>query len=138
MSEYEKWYEEKFKTYTVSKKLAMYGFVQFAWNHQQKKIEKLEAENKKLKSSIVSFVNTLEKFEAENEDLQAQLERERKCVDFYAEESNWGGMSDDKHNAIFMPPIDNEYNRDDKYFPHGFTCGKLARETQKLRKQRVR
>jgi hypothetical protein len=41
MSEFEKWYEQIFKNYTPSKRMAMFGFVKIPWDHQQKKIDKL-------------------------------------------------------------------------------------------------
>lgn len=58
---FEEWYEIVFKRYTVSKRLAMYGFVQLAWNHQQKKIDALE---KKLAEALehrnkLSTISTL-------------------------------------------------------------------------------
>lgn len=63
----------------------------------------------------------------EIEDLQAQLERERKTVDYYANTDIWYNKF--KYGADSLDQIEDKDLCDDAY------GGKLARETQKLRKE---
>ena len=53
---FEDWFEEKFYDQSVTNRLARYAFSKAAWDHQQKRIDELEAKIEWFKDAIPALL----------------------------------------------------------------------------------
>lgn len=105
-------------------------------HHLDVELESLRQENERLKEEILELVElgTDQRVCERIKELEAELEEEKKVVDFYADKNNWEVSRFTRINLVDLSPKeDHEFERNFGKYEMKIG-GKRARERQKQRK----